>query len=237
MEQLVLLPGLLCDQAVWQGQIDSLSDIADAISIDYGALDSLVSMAEHVLRVAPPEFSLAGHSMGGRIAFEVVRLAPHRVKRLAAFNTGIDPLPLGDAGTTEEKKRRSLLDIARTRGMRAFTEAWLPPMMKSGRMEDHALVESIFAMFERKTPDIYEAQMTALLHRPDARPTLPTIACPALFLSGEQDSWSPPARHVEMQNLVPNSVYRTIGDSGHMAPMEQPAAVAQAMREWLGMAV
>lgn len=150
MEQLVLLPGLLCDQAVWQGQIDALSDIAHSTSIDWGHLNSIVSMAEHVLRLAPPEFSLAGHSMGGRIAFQVVKLAPHRVKRLALFNTGADARPPGEAGANEERKRRALLEVARTQGMRAFAAAWLPPMMKPGRMEDEALVESIFAMLDAR---------------------------------------------------------------------------------------
>ena len=233
MEQLVLLPGLLCDQAVWQGQIDSLSDLAVCTSTDWGRLNSIVSMAEQVLRVAPPEFSLAGHSMGGRIAFQVVKLAPQRVKRLALFNTGADARPAGEAGANEERKRRALLDIAKSRGMRAFAAEWLPPMMKPGRMSDQALVESIFAMLERKTPEIYEAQMTALLNRPDARPVLPSITCPTLLLSGEQDSWSPPARHAEMASIIPHSHLVTIPDSGHMAPMEQPEAVAQAMREWL----
>lgn len=237
MEPLVLLPGLLCDQAVWQGQIDALSDIAHSTSIDWGLLNSIVSMAEHVLRQAPPRFSLAGHSMGGRIAFQVVKLAPQRVKRLALFNTGADARPAGEAGANEERKRRALLDIARSRGMRAFAAEWLPPMMKPGRMEDKPLVEAIFAMLERKTPDIYEAQMTALLHRPDARPVLPTISCPTLLLSGEQDSWSPPARHAEMAGIIPHSRLVVVQDAGHMAPMEQPAAVAQAMRDWLQMPV
>lgn len=233
MEQLVLLPGLLCDQAVWQGQIDALHDVAHSTSIDWGHLNSIVSMAEHVLRVAPPEFSLAGHSMGGRVAFQVVKLAPRRVKRLALFNTGADARPAGEAGANEERKRRALLEIARTRGMRAFAAEWLPPMMKPGRMEDKPLVDAIFAMLDRKTPEIYEAQMTALLNRPDARPVLSTIACPTLLLSGEQDSWSPPARHAEMAGIIANSRLVVVPDAGHMAPMEQPAAVAAAMREWL----
>lgn len=233
MEPLVLLPGLLCDQAVWQGQIDALRDIAACTCMDWGHLDSIPAMAERVVRLAPPEFSLAGHSMGGRVAFQVVKLAPHRVKRLALFNTAAGPRPPGDAGVLEEQKRRKLLEIAKTQGMRAFAQAWLPPMMKPGRMDDKPLVDSIFAMLERKTPQIYEAQMTALLNRPDARPILPTIACPTLLLSGREDSWSPPARHEEMAAAIPNSRVVIVPDSGHMAPMEQPEAVAQAMREWL----
>jgi pimeloyl-ACP methyl ester carboxylesterase len=233
MEPLVLLPGLLCDEAVWQGQIDALSDIASCTCMDWERLDSILAMAERVIRLAPPEFSLAGHSMGGRVAFQVVRMVPQRVKRLALFNTGADARPPGEKGAEEERKRRVLLDLAKTQGMRAFTMQWLPGMMKPGRMQDPALVESIVAMLERKNADIYEMQMLALLGRPDANPVLPTIQCPALLLSGAEDSWSPPARHEEMAAKIPNSRVVTIPDSGHMAPMEQPEAVAAAMREWL----
>lgn len=233
MEPLVLLPGLLCDEAVWQGQIDALRDVAACTCMDWGRLDSILAMAERVLRLAPQEFSLAGHSMGGRVAFQVARLAPQRVKRLALFNTGADAKPAGEAGANEERKRRELLEIARTQGMRAFAMAWLPPMMKPGRMADKALVDSIVAMLERKTPEVYEMQMLALLGRPDARPVLPAIKCPTLLLTGREDSWSPPARHQEMAAAIPNSRVVIVPDSGHMAPMEQPAAVARAMREWL----
>jgi pimeloyl-ACP methyl ester carboxylesterase len=233
MEPLVLLPGLLCDQAVWQGQIDALSDIAACTCPDWGRLDSILAMAEQVLRVAPPEFSLAGHSMGGRVAFQVVRLAPKRVKRLALFNTGADVKPVGEAGLREDEARRALLDLAKTQGMRAFAMQWLVPMMMAGRMADQLLVDSILAMLERKSADIYEAQMLALLGRPDARPVLPTIACPTLLLSGREDTWSPPARHAEMAAAIPNSRLVIVPNAGHMAPMEQPAAVADAMREWL----
>ena len=237
MEPLVLLPGLLCDQAVWQCQVDSLRDVADCTCPDWGMLDTIPAMAERVLRVAPREFSLAGHSMGGRVAFQVVKWAPERVKRLALFNTAATPRPEGEPGRIEEEKRRALLRIAKSQGMRAFAMEWLPPMMKPGRMTDKALVDSIFAMLERKTPEIYECQMMALLNRPDARPVLPAIACPTLLLSGEQDSWSPPAQHHDMAASIKNSRVVIVPDSGHMAPMEQPAAVSQAMREWLAIPV
>ena len=119
--------------------------------------------------------------------------------------------------------------------MRAFAAEWLPPMMKPGRMEDKPLVDSIFRMIERKTPEIYEMQMQmlALLGRPDARPILPTIQCPTLLLSGEQDSWSPPARHAELAALIPHSRFAVIPDAGHMAPMERPEEVTAALKDWI----
>lgn len=230
---LVLLPGLLCDQAVWQHQMDSLSDLANCMCMDWGQLDSIVGMAESVLRAAPARFALAGHSMGGRVAFQVYRMAPERVGKIALLNTGADARPPGEAGEVEERKRRALLKIAQTEGMRAGARAWLPPMIDSRRLNDSALIESIVEMVARKTPEIWEKQMLALLGRPDARPVLDLIRCPALLLSGREDVWSPPARHAEMSAKIPGSRLAIIPDSGHMSTMEQPEAVAQAMREWL----
>src|SRR5690242_8584956 len=197
-EALVLLPGFLCDRTVWQQQIDSLSDIADSTCADYGTLNSLPAMAELVLRTAPPQFSVAGHSMGGRIALEVFRLAPERVRRIAIFNSGTVPRAEGAAGAEEERGRRRLLGLARSAGMRAMALDWVKGMIAPPRLADTALVESIVQMFERKTPAVFEAQMNALLGRPDARPLLSRIHCPALFLSGREDGWSTPAAHQQM---------------------------------------
>src|SRR5580658_8651255 len=97
-EPLLLLPGLICDQTVWQQQIDALSDVAVCTCADYGSLDSLPAMAAAVLRSAPERFSIAGHSMGGRVALEVYRVAPDRVARIALLNTGSSPLAAGAAG-------------------------------------------------------------------------------------------------------------------------------------------
>src|SRR5712692_4735016 len=165
---LVLLPGFLCDRTVWARQIIALDDIAECTVMDYGALDSLTDMADHVLRTTPARFALAGHSMGGRVAFEVYRKMPERVTHIALFDTNYVPLPAGDAGEKEARGRRELLDLARAQGMRAMSKKWLEGMIPPYRQNDPALVEEIIAMFERKSPDLFERQMRALLHRPDA---------------------------------------------------------------------
>ena len=127
----------------------------------------------------------------------------------------------------------ALVHVAKTEGMRAMAMQWLPPMMRPGRMADAALVESIVAMVSRKTPEIFEAQIRALLGRPDANPVVGQIRCPALLLSGQEDGWSPPARHQQMASAIPGSRLAIIPDSGHMSTMEQPEAVAAAMRDWM----
>ena len=122
---LVLLPGFLCDRTVWDFQISALADVAECTVLDWGTLGSIEAMAEHALNAAPERFALAGHSMGGRVAFQVYRMAPDRVERIALLNTGADARPTGEAGAEEERKRRALLALARSQGMRAMTLEWL----------------------------------------------------------------------------------------------------------------
>ena len=229
MNSLVLLPGFLCDQTVWKQQIASLADIADPLCMEWTPQhNSIVAMAEAVLRWAPSTFALAGHSMGGRVAFQVYRLAPERVTKLAVFNSGSDA-----RSDTEEPGRRRLLAIARSQGMRAMAVEWLKGMLPPYRQDDTPLVEEIIQMFERKSPDLFEIQMLALLGRPNATPLLREIQCPALVLTGRDDAWSPPARHSDMAQLIPKSELVLIPKCGHMSTMERPDEISAAMRHWL----
>ena len=195
--------------------------------------DSIVTMAEAVLRWAPPTFALAGHSMGGRVAIQVHRLAPDRVTKIALFNTGADSRPPGEAGETEERNRRTLLSLAQSRGMRPMAIEWLKGMLPAYRQNDTPLVEEIIQMFERKSPELFEIQMLALLNRPNATPLLPKIQCPALVLTGFDDAWSPPARHLQIAQSIAKSELVVIPKCGHMSTMERPDEVTAAMREWL----
>ncbi len=213
--------------------MDALSEVADCTCADYGALDSIAAMAETVLRTAPERFSVAGHSMGGRVALEIYRLAPNRVKRIALFDTGYLPLASGTAGEEEARKRGELVTLAQSRGMRAMLSQWLPPMLYPRRINDTALVNSIIEMMSRKTPEIFAAQEHALLSRPDASPVLEQIRCPALLLCGREDGWSGPAQHAAMSAKIKGSRLVIVPDCGHMSMMEQPAAVSAALREWL----
>lgn len=224
----------MCDHTVWDAQIDALSDIADARCVEWDMQHtSLVKMAEAALAAAPERFALAGHSMGGRVAFEVYRLAPERVTHLAVMNTGVIPRAAGDAGEEEELGRRRLLDIAFQQGIRPMAQEWLKGMVPEHRRGDAALVEVIFAMFERKTPELFLVQQEALLARCDARPVLGTIRCPTLVLTGGDDAWSTPAAHEAMAAGIPGAHLVIVPKSGHMATMEWPAEVSAAMRDWL----
>jgi pimeloyl-ACP methyl ester carboxylesterase len=224
---------LICDQTAWQQQIDALSDISVSACADYGSLDSLPAMAEAVLRNAPERFSLAGHSMGGRVALEIYRLAPDRVNRIALFNTGYLPLAAGSTGEEETRKRGELVALAKSKGMRAMLQQWLPPMIDSRRINDTVLTNAIIEMMSRKTPEIFAAQVRALLARPDASAVLEQIHCPALLLTGREDGWSGPTQHVAMSAKIPGSRLVIVPDCGHMSMLERPAEVSAALRTWL----
>jgi pimeloyl-ACP methyl ester carboxylesterase len=230
---LLLLPGLMCDAAVWQPQVQALSATANCLVIDYALRDALTDMALQVLATAPtPTFALAGHSMGGRVALEVMRLAPERVDRLALLDTGIAPLAAGEAGARERAGRMALLELAQTQGMRTMGRQWLRGMVHP-EVIDTALFESVLDMLERSSPAQFAAQIQALLTRPDATPVLPTITCPTLVLCGREDVWSPPEQHATIAAAVPNARLCVVERCGHMATMERPGEVNAALREWM----
>lgn len=230
---LMLLPGLLCDYAAWEAPAERLASRAECRIPSWGNLDSIEAMAAHVLNtVEEPRFALAGHSMGGRVALEVMRQAPERVTRLALLDTGFQPLAPGEAGQRERAGREALLAQAREHGMRAMGEIWAKGMVHP-RQLSAPLFASILDMIERSDPDQFAAQIRALLGRPDATPVLATIDCPTLLLCGRDDTWSPLARHEQMRELIANAELDVIEDSGHMTTMEQPQAVADALSRWL----
>jgi pimeloyl-ACP methyl ester carboxylesterase len=230
---LMLLPGLNCDAAVWAPQVAALQHQANCIVPAWGLRDSLTAMAEQALAEAPSErFALAGHSMGGRVALEVMRLAPQRVTHLALLDTGTHPLAAGEAGEKEKAGRMALLKIARAQGMRAMAQEWAKGMVHPDRIGS-PLFKEVLDMFDRGSAEQYAAQINALLNRPDAAPLLPKISCPTLVLTGREDTWSGPAQHEAMAAAIPGAKLVIVEHSGHMTTMEQPEAVNRALVEWL----
>lgn len=233
LETLVLVPGLMCDHAVWQPLIPALSEQRRCVVIDHGDSDDLQDMAARLLAQAPARFALAGHSMGGRVALEVMRQASERVTHLALMDTGYLPKAAGQAGEDETVKRHALLRIAREQGVRAMARDWVQGMVHPARLSDAALVDAILDMFERKSVDTFARQIRALLNRPDATPVLQALMLPTLVQCGRQDSWANVAQHQALHALVPHARLDVIEDAGHMAPMEQPEAVAASLLNWL----
>lgn len=231
---LLLVPGLMCDHTSWALMLPYLDSHITHTTVDHGDADSLVGMAERILQNAPAVFDMAGHSMGGRVALEVMRIAPHRVRRLALLGTGYRAKESGEAGADELRKRQVLLDIARTQGVRAMAMEWVKPMVAPSRLADTDFVEQIVAMITRKSEDIFKRQIKALLERPDASDVLSHIRIPSLVMAGAFDGWATPAQHQDIANHIPaKPEVAVIGPSGHMMMMEEPQLVAQHFNQWL----
>lgn len=233
-DPLLLVPGLMCDATVWQPLLPALqAGGRECHWVDHGDADRLPQMAQQLLAGAPPRFAIAGHSMGARVALEVLRSAPERLSRVALLDTGYLARATGPAGEEEARKRQALLDVARRDGVRAMATQWVQGMVHPDRLQDAPLIDAIVDMFARKSPDVFERQIRALLQRPDATGVLRAIRVPTLVLCGRQDSWAPVPQHEAMHALIPGAVFEVIDDAGHMAPMERPQAVAAALLRWL----
>jgi pimeloyl-ACP methyl ester carboxylesterase len=223
-----LLPGLLCDATVWEPQCAALAGEGEVHVADLWGLSSFSSMAEKVLDETRGPLRVAGHSMGARVAFEMWRLAPERIERLALLSTGFHP-----PGPQEEPKRMALVKVAFEQGMAAVADRWLPPMVHPDRVRDETLMAPLRAMVCRATPEIFEGQQRAGLTRPDAGPYLDRIACPTLVLVGREDGWSPVAQHEEIARRIKGSRLQIVERSGHMVMVEQPDPVNRALVPWI----
>ncbi len=228
MKVVYLLCGLLCDNAVWRHQAQALAADYDVRVVNFVGFDSLSEMAASVLSQAPQTFALAGHSMGGRVALEVLRQDRQRVERLALLDTGFAGVVSGEAA-----QRAVLVDQAMAEGIHAIAEAWMLPMLAPEHRSDAALTREILDMVCRMSGPIYAGHTRALLTRLDASDVLSSIRCPTLILCGQEDSWSAPAQHRAMAALVPGSALKLIDHCGHMAMLEQPELITTALREWL----
>ena len=226
--QIVLIPGLMNDGWVWRHQIGALSRFGPAFVAHNDGCDSLSAMAERILSASQGPIAVIGHSMGGRVALEVIARAPARVARLALLDTGA-----GGPGKAEAAGRMKLVDLARTEGMAAVAREWLPPMLAPANRDNQGLVGGITEMLERCTPDIFAGQQKALIERPDRTALLADIGCPTFVAAGSEDEWASPAQHGEMAEAIPNVTLRIIEGSGHMLPVEAPEALTDLLVEWL----
>lgn len=226
-QPLLLLPGFLCDEDLWRDQLAGLADVADCRVADLGHADSIAALAQQVLATAPPRFALAGFSFGGYVAQEIARQASPRIERLALLDTSFH------ADTPERIAQRRAAN--RTVGLpgkfRGMTEQLLPGFVAPARLHDAALAQRINAMTLRQGREVFIRQNAML--REDGEAVLRGLSCPVMVLCGRLDVLTPLPLHEEMAALMPQAQLVVVEDSGHMSPMEQPAAVTQAMRTWL----
>ena len=230
---LLLLPGMLCDTAFWRTQIDALADIRSARVAHYGLADSIVAMADAVLRDAPEDFDLAGHSMGGRVALQICRVAPGRVRRLALLATDFRAPADTQARDAETVQRNEMLASVRRLGIDVWAAEWAKEMVAPERLGDRILLSDVTAMLARHSVEQIAAHSLAGLTRPDFADLLPRIACPTLICAGSEDRLRPVDAHRSMAARISGARLVVLQHCGHMVAMEQPAAVSVALRDWL----
>ena len=228
---LVLVPGLLCDAALWAPQIAALHEIAQCWVADVTRDDTMEAMAQRVLEDVPFErFALAGLSMGGMTSLAIVRAAPHRVQKLALLDTNARP-------DTPERSRERMTFVARAEqegGFGTIHRLMMARLVHPARQSDAVLIRSIEAKADRVGVPAYRKQQFAVMGRPDARPGLGAIACPTMVLCGREDILTPLDLHEEMAALIPGAELVIVEHCGHMSTLERPDVVNAAMRSWLG---
>lgn len=228
---LILLPGLLCDAHLWAAQCDALADIADCRVVILNQDDNMTAMAERVLGAAPARFAVAGLSMGGYCAQEIMRLAPERVTRLGLLDTsaGAD-LPERSATRREWVAYAQQSDAAFDEIIERHVPMYLPPE----RLSDTALVEAVRASARNIGVEAYARQQAAIAGRRDQHDTLAAITCPTLVLCGHQDAATTPAMHEDLARAIGAAAHlEMIDDCAHLSTLERPDAVSAAMRRWL----
>ncbi|MBL8385438.1 MAG: alpha/beta hydrolase [Burkholderiales bacterium] len=224
---LVLVPGSLNDARVWQRQVDALAGVAPVRVADITGADSTAAMAEAVLAAAPPRFALAGFSLGGYVALEVLRRAPQRLAGLALIATSARPEhPDAVPG------RQKMIDLARTdfprmiAGMRPF-------MLAAANAGDPGLNAFLDAMMRAVGAAVFVRQSQAVIGRADSRDLLAGIACPALVVCGREDRVTPPKLSEELAQAIPGARLELIDNAGHMVILEAADTVTRLLTDWL----
>lgn len=225
---LILLPGLLCDDALWRHQSAHLEDLAEIVVADFTTQKSIPAMARSVLDAAPERFSLAGLSMGGYVALEIMRLAGERVDRLALLDT-----TARDRDPGNKDRRRAMMAQAQAGKFKGITNRYLEAFLHPDRLADKELTGAVTDMAARVGLDAYLRQQQAIIDREDAVDILDTIACPTLVICGRQDGLTPLAASREIADGIAGARLVVIENCGHLSTMERPHAVTALLSYWM----
>ena len=225
----VLIPGLLCSPRLYGEQLPDLWRFGPLFIADHTRDDSVAGMARRILAASPPRFALAGLSMGGYVAFEIMRASPERVVRLALLDTS------ARADTPEASdRRRAQIALAKSGRFGEVLDQLFSVWVHRARRSDEALRRIVQRMAEETGTEAFARQQTAIMTRPDSRPGLAGIRCPTLVLVGDGDEATPPDRAAEMANGIAAARLVTIPECGHLSPLERPQHVTRALVDWLG---
>lgn len=226
---LVLIPGLLCTGDLFAAQIAALAPRASIQVADHRRSDTIAGIADDILAAAPERFALAGLSMGGYVAFEILRRAGARVERLALLDTSARPdLP------EQTANRHRLVALAGRKGVEAAAREMYEKLVAPARVADAGLRDRFLAMAAETGADGFARQQRAIAGRPDSRPLLPAVSCPTLVLVGAEDALTPPPLAVEIATAVAGSRLAVVAGAGHLSSLEAPDAVTAELVAWLG---
>jgi pimeloyl-ACP methyl ester carboxylesterase len=224
----VLVPGLLASARLYAHQVGALWPNGAVQVANHTRDESMPALARRILAEAPPHFALAGLSMGGYIAFEILRQAPERVARVALLDTA------ARADSPEvSAARRTQMDLAASGRFIEVIDALFARAVHPSRQEDAALRELMRLMGTEVGVAGYLRQQTANMTRIDSRPTLAAIRCPTLVLVGESDQLTPPERAAEIAHGIAGARLVVVPDCGHLSTLERPQAVTEALHAWL----
>lgn len=225
---LLFLPGLVSDAELFGPQLEGLADVADMRVADLTKQDTMAALAADALAAAPwPRFAVAGLSMGGYVAHEILRQAPARVLGLALMDTSARP----DTPESTANRRR-LMSLAR-HDFPAVTETLLPKLMHPANAADPRLAAIVRGMAARAGPEAFERQELAIIARIDSRPGLARIRCPAIVIAGEDDALMPREVHDEQASGIAGAALEIVPACGHLASIEAPDRVNAALAGWL----
>lgn len=224
---LVFLPGLLCDATLWRAQVDGLADRVAPMVADLTLDDSIADMAQRTLAAAPPSFALAGLSMGGYVALEIMRQAPERVTRLALLDTSA-------AADTSDRAhdRRAAIQSLKLGRFLGVTDRLLPQLVHASHLEG-LVADKVKVMAARVGGPAFIRQQQAILGRPDSRPMLGGITVPTLVAVGDADVLTPPEDAAEIHAGIPGSTLHVFRACGHLPALEQPEETTRRLSDWL----
>ena len=225
---MLLIPGLLGSPRVYAEQIPQLWRLGPVTIADHTRDDSMNAIARRILASAPPRFALIGISMGGYIAFEILRQAPERVAKLAMLDTS----PLPDTPERSEA-RRAEIAFAKSGKLAEILDADFFQLVHPKRRTDERLRQALHQMAAEAGVDTFVRQQLANIGRPDSRPGLSSIRCPTLVLVGDSDEITPRERAAEIANGIAGARLVTVPESGHCSTLEQPEFVTRALLEFL----
>lgn len=229
MSTLIFIPGLASNGVMWRNQLAAVPPQFQVhVSNVHFCHASIEAMAQGLLDAHPGDLLLCGASMGGIVAMEVVRLAPHRVKGLALLGTNARP-----EAPEMRTLRENAIKLFEQGRAKEVLRANAPLAFHRSRAQDTSLIQTYLDFVLAAGTDQLIQQNRAIMGRPDARLHLSNLTCPTLILCGDSDRLTPPELSQEMADLIPHARFVQIETCGHMLTMEQPQAVNAELLRWL----